>query len=73
MIPQTFSVCVVPQAHTYIYLNIYITYACRSRPFLFGVSIKVQEQSEMNQIDTVYIDIFVMNEVHMYSTYYLLR
>lgn len=46
----------------------------RSRPFLFGVSIKVQEQSEMNQIDTVYIDIFVMNEVHVYSsTYYLGR
>lgn len=41
--------------------------------FSLGYQFKVQEQSEMNQIDTVYIDIFVMNEVHMYSTYYLGR
>lgn len=38
--------------------------------FSLGYQFKVQEQSEMNQIDTVYIHRhFVMNEVHMYSTY----
>lgn len=42
--------------------------------FSLGYRFKVQEQSEMNQIDTSYClhRHCVMNEVHMYSsTYYL--